>query len=108
MSVDPRSNDGLARRVKAARALADLTVEELAAKLARPGLGCGPIKAVEQCRRGLSTDETRAIAVACRVPIGFFDEGYFSGVADDPVMRRIEAKCDALLRHLGLDPEVIA
>jgi transcriptional regulator with XRE-family HTH domain len=59
-----------ARRVRAARAYAGLSVNELAEQI---GLGLQTVKRIENGKRGALTHELWAIAQACGLPREFFD-----------------------------------
>src|SRR6476661_8134546 len=66
MSLSPE----VARRVRAARAYAGLSVNELAAKI---GLGLQTIKRIESGKRTARRFEIWAIAEACCLPREFFE-----------------------------------
>lgn len=59
------------RRIRAARVLADVTVEQLAAKLGA-GLGSKTLGMIERGERDVHTRELRDIAAACGLPYEFF------------------------------------
>jgi transcriptional regulator with XRE-family HTH domain len=60
------------RRIRAARALADLTVEELADAIDAKGLKAKTLGAIERGEREVRPHELRAIAEACGLPYEFF------------------------------------
>src|SRR3954453_8543251 len=60
----------VARRVRAARAYAGLSIQELAARV---GIGLQTLKRIENGRRKPSGPELLAIAEACGLPREFFD-----------------------------------
>lgn len=64
--------------------LADVTVEQLAAKLDTPGLGAKTIGAIERGERAVRPHELRVLAEALDVPIEFFSAefSYGAGTAD--------------------------
>lgn len=103
MQVEREATPGpsVSARVKAARALAEMTVEELATAIGSRGLGVGPLKAIEQGRRDAAPHELVAIARACRVPTTFFDGAFFRAEAENPDVRRLEEKLNTLMAHLG-------
>jgi len=74
----------VANRIKAARALAGITVEELAERIDREGLGLGPLKATEQGRRQPDTAELRTIAAACNLREDFFELRVETEVVEAP------------------------
>src|SRR5688500_4215510 len=63
---------GIPQRLRAVRALADLTVEQLADKMNLPGLGAKTLGAIERGERDLRPHELPVIAAACDVPPEFF------------------------------------
>lgn len=73
------------RRLRAARVLADLTVQQLADKLDTPGLGAKTIGAIERGERAVRPHEIRVVAEALNVPVEFFTAGlsYNAGSTDD-------------------------
>lgn len=63
----------IARRVRAARLIADIrTVEELARRIDARGLGAKTIGAIERGERTVKRMELREIAEACGLPEEFF------------------------------------
>jgi transcriptional regulator with XRE-family HTH domain len=92
----------VARRVRAARAYAQLTVGELADRI---GLGAQTIKRIEAARRNPRLHEVWAIAEACGLPRAFF-ELQFSGLIDRAelvvgVLSDIDARLRRLEQRLG-------
>lgn len=66
-------NSDLARRVKAARALAGLnSVKALADAIGQGGLSTKTLRAIEQGKRHAEPRELAAIAEACGLPASFF------------------------------------
>lgn len=73
MTDSDQSNREQGRRVKAARALAGLTIEQLAERLTEEGrLGARTLRKIEAGDRPVRAMELREIARACDVPYGFF------------------------------------
>src|SRR4051812_44910287 len=62
----------IGRRLKAARHLAGLTVPELAAALALPGLGAKTLGAIERGEREMRPQEIAPIADITGMPISYF------------------------------------
>jgi transcriptional regulator with XRE-family HTH domain len=62
----------IGRRLKAARRLAGLTVPELAAALALPGLGAKTLGAIERGEREMRPHEIAPIADITGMPISYF------------------------------------
>lgn len=69
----------IARRVRAARLIADIrTVEELAQRIDARGLGAKTIGAIERGERDAKRMELREIAEACGLPEEFFTADLWS------------------------------
>lgn len=64
--------DELGRRMRAARALADITVEELTARIDEPGLGYGTLGNLERGTRILRRMEVPVLAAGLGVPPAWF------------------------------------
>ena len=62
----------LGRRMRAARALVDITVEELAARIDEPGLGYGTLGKLERGERALRRIEVPVVAAGLGVPPAWF------------------------------------
>lgn len=74
----------IARRVRAARIIADLrTVEELAERIGTRGLGAKTLGAIERGERRPRGMELREIADACRLPPEFFSADLWDLAAGD-------------------------
>ena len=87
------------RRVKAARALAGLSVGQLAKRLDEPGLGERTLRDLEsQKGRSFYRRELRAIAEACGLPYEFFTMD-FSAAREDSLEGIIEAKVEAAVER---------
>lgn len=107
--ADAEPGVGISRHVRAARCLGGFaSAEALAAAIDARGLGVGTIRAIERGAREPSVGELKLIAAACDVPLAFLSPSFFERRSEDPDTRRLEAKLDALMRHLGLDPEAFA
>lgn len=98
-----RTLPDVASRVRAARILGGYSsVEVFAATLDRDGLGDRTLRAIESGKRAATKDELATIATACGVPATFFAPDFFSAESENPDVRRLETKVDALLGHLGV------
>lgn len=92
----------IARRVRAARAYAGLSVADLAERV---GLGLQTIKRIESGKRNARPFEVWAIAEACELPRAFFDLDFqdlcqaASGHQD--MLARIDGRLEKLERVLG-------
>jgi len=75
-----------AARIRAARAYADLTQEQLADEL---GVDVQTIKRREAGRQEPKRGELLAIAAICRVPMAFMEHG-FGEIAENEVLRRLD------------------
>ena len=74
----------IARRVRAARIIADLrTVEELAERIGARGLGAKTLGAIERAERRPRRMELREIAEACGLPPEFFSADLWELAATD-------------------------
>lgn len=62
----------VARRIRAARILANVTVEELAERIGVRGLGAKTLGAIEREERPVRRMELAEIARACELPLAFF------------------------------------
>lgn len=72
---DVLSPEHVRRRVKAARALVGMSVDELAVTINQPGLGVRTLRSLEGDKgRPFRPMELRAIADACELPYEFFTE----------------------------------
>ncbi len=107
-------NASTARRLKAARQLADppLTVEELAAKLSLPGLGYKTLGNIERGDREIRPHEIQPIADALGVPATFLTGLQAAPAPPDGIEQRvahIEAQLDQIIEllktSLNLPPE---
>lgn len=113
----------LPRLLKAARALAGFSVDELAAAIDRRGLGVGPLKAMEQGRRWPQEGELRIIARACSIPEDFFYRRFLGEDTLGYRLRRLRQSRGAKLHeveeylrehiqtraaHEGIEPEELA
>jgi transcriptional regulator with XRE-family HTH domain len=78
----PGSEDTI-RRIQAARALAGLTVRDLAARIGVAGFGYGPLGEIERGSRHVQPHELEWIAQACDVDPSFFTAD-FSRPLDQP------------------------
>jgi transcriptional regulator with XRE-family HTH domain len=96
------SQSELARRVRAARAYAGLSVSELANRV---GLGLQTIKRIESGKRTARPFEVWAIAEACELPREFFDLDFKdlcnAAAAQQDMLARIDDRLDQLERTLG-------
>jgi transcriptional regulator with XRE-family HTH domain len=92
----------IARRVRAARAYAGLSVAELANRV---GLGLQTIKRIESGKRNARPFEVWAIAEACELPREFFDLDFqelcSAVAAQREMLARIDGRLDKLERTLG-------
>jgi transcriptional regulator with XRE-family HTH domain len=95
----------VARRVRAARAYAGLTVAELADRL---GMGVQTIKRIESGRRTARGFELAAIAETCELPREFFEldfhEMWREASAQRELLARIEDRLNRLDQALLWDP----
>jgi transcriptional regulator with XRE-family HTH domain len=92
--------DELARRIRTARAYANLTsVEALAEAISEDGLGVRTLRGIEQGKRPARKRELAAIAEACGLPATFFtDEDPFAKPGDeDRIAQEIQANRDVLM-----------
>ena len=93
-----------AKRVRAARAYAGLTICELADRL---GVGVQTIKRVEAGRRTVRTYELIGIAECCGLPREFFQVDFAQVKGTEPslaeAVARIAERVEALVEHAGLD-----
>lgn len=80
-----------AQRLRAARVLADLTVEQLAAQIDTKGLGAKTLGAVERGERSLRRHEIEIIAEATGVPEWFLSDGFEEPARDPVLAERVEA-----------------
>jgi transcriptional regulator with XRE-family HTH domain len=91
-----------ARRVRAARAYAGMSVSELAERV---GLGLQTIKRIESGKRNARPFEVWAIAEACELPREFFDLDFQdlcrAAAAQRDMLARIDYRLDKLERALG-------
>jgi transcriptional regulator with XRE-family HTH domain len=93
--VDPEE---IRRRVKAARALAGISVKELAERINQEGLGERTLRALEgDAGRAWRPMELQAVAQACGLPYEFFTVD-FSSVFDREL--RVDDRLDELERRL--------
>lgn len=82
-----KAPEGFPRRMQAARALAGLTIEQLAGRLTdEPGLGERSLRNIENGSGSVPSSRRRVIIEACGVPSVFIDADLFL----------LEATCDAL------------
>jgi transcriptional regulator with XRE-family HTH domain len=99
----------VARRVRAARAYAGLTVVELADRL---GMGVQTIKRIESGRRTARVFELAAIAEACELPREFFEldfqEMWQQAAAQRELLARIDDRLGRLDQALRWDPPRIS
>ena len=99
----------VARRVRAARAYAGLSVAELADRL---GMGVQTIKRVESARRAARRFELAAIAEACELPRAFFEVDFDDlcgeATAQRELLTRIEDRLNRLEQALLWDPARIS
>ncbi len=98
-------NASTARRLKAARQLADppLTVEQLAAKLNLQGLGAKTLGSIERGSRELRPHEADPIARALGVPPSFLTgiEVAAPQASADDHLTRIERQLDQIIELLA-------
>jgi transcriptional regulator with XRE-family HTH domain len=91
-----------ARRVRAARAYAGMSVSELAERV---GLGLQTIKRIESGKRNARPFEVWAIAEGCDLPRAFFDLDFVElcnvAVAQQEMLARIDGRLDKLERAVG-------
>jgi transcriptional regulator with XRE-family HTH domain len=96
------SQSELARRVRAARAYAGLSVADLADRV---GLGLQTIKRIESGKRNARPFEVWAIAEACELPREFFDLDFQelckAVAAQENMLGKIDCRLDNLERTLG-------
>jgi len=98
-----KAPEGFPRRMQAARALAGVTIEDLAERLAdEPGLGDRSLRNIENGSAGVQRSRQRVILEACGVPSVFIDadlwvlEAVYDGLAAIPQEQR-EAEGDEVL-----------
>lgn len=90
----------IANRMRAARALADITVEELAGRLG-PGLSAKTLGNMEREERVARTQDLRAIAAACELPYEFFTVDFNAALdGGDPRLRDLVESADERIREL--------
>ena len=94
MSVGDR--EATARRVRAARIVAGLTVEELAAKLGGRGLGTRTIGKIERVERDAEPHELQRIAEVTDVPLWFLRHGFDGQAIEDEAEPTLGERLDAL------------
>lgn len=91
------SRDEVARRVRAARTYAQLTVGQLADRI---GMGAQTIKRIECGRRIARRHELWAIAEACALPRGFFEVDFERFVDQAELMSSTLTEIDQRLARL--------
>lgn len=86
------------RRIKAARALAGLSVRELAERLDDPGYGERTLRKIESGERPVRQLELREIARVCGLPYEFFtgDFAQLAKTKDGDDLKRLEARVNDL------------
>lgn len=95
-----RSPDETRRRVKAARALAGISVETLADRIGQPGLGERTLRSLEgESGRPIRPMELQAIATATGLPLGFFTDDLVRVFESNGATTRLE-EFEARLRRL--------
>lgn len=102
-SAERARREELARRMRTARAYANLnSVEALAEAISEDGLGVRTLRGIEQGKRPARKRELAAIADACGLPVTFFtDADPFAKpeqLAEDRVAREVQANRDMLAR----------
>lgn len=65
------------RRMKAARELAGISVDQLAQRINEKGLKTRTLRKIEQGERDLNPREVPAVAAACNVPPEFFEVDFW-------------------------------
>lgn len=98
--VDP----SVPRRVRAARALAGLSVKDLAIGLDEPGLGERTLGKIEAGERVAQRSELQRIADVCGLPYGFFTVDLSAALGGEPGE---EPTNDDLLRELRGNRELL-
>jgi transcriptional regulator with XRE-family HTH domain len=94
VSTDAR--EATARRIRAARIVAGLTVEELAAKMHRRGLGTKTLGKIERVERDAAPHELEQIAEATNVPLWFLRHGFDGQAIEDEAEPTARERLDAL------------
>jgi transcriptional regulator with XRE-family HTH domain len=94
--------------MKAARALADITVEQLADRIGGRGLGTKTLYNVERGERPLQPREIATIAEACEVPAAFFTADLHEVFDEAPPalatrVDELERQVAELVRRFGAD-----
>jgi transcriptional regulator with XRE-family HTH domain len=95
----------LARRVRAARAYAELTQEDMAERL---GVSVVTYKRVEAGKRALGMREVRRVSEITRMPLDFFTEdiGSLSASGDKQQLQEVRDELGDLVQRLA-DIEVL-
>lgn len=100
----PMDTDIIRSRLRAARALAGLSVEQLAERLGERGLSAGTLYNIERGARGIQRWQLNLIAEACGIHPSFFEVDFTqaldgSGTAAE-VVQAVEESHRLVLRHI--------
>lgn len=98
-AASPTAQDGLPSRLRAARAFADLSREQLVKRLADSDLTVRKIARFEQGLAQPSVEQVAAVAAACRLPAAFFTTDFEA--LNDP-LAALSARVDEVTAQLRL------